>query len=302
MDLMKLTKQELLVKCEELGITRCKSKTKVELVNLINNGANVKDETKEELDNTQGKGSGTDSPFGRLSSHTVGCVASEGCLASRHPEGGRLTVGLPEGKGSGTDLHKRQLLTEKGKGKGQGKTVGFPFIDLFCGIGGFHQALNRLNGTCVFACDIDEKCRETYEKNYGLKPHADITKVNIAEIPDFDVLCAGFPCQAFSNSGKKKGFDDKRGRLYEYILDIAAAKRPRFLFLENVKHIKTIDDGKVFEEIMRRIGETGYTAHITELSRACRSSASASYSPVFATTSMTRQNPWNSPCQKSPSM
>ena len=207
---MKLTKQELLVKCEELGITRCKSKTKVELVNLINNGA------KEELDNTQEKEPGD------------------------------------------------------AQGKGSGKTVGLPglpaFIDLFCGIGGFHQALNRLNGTCVFACDIDEKCRETYEKNYGLKPHADITKVNVAEIPDFDVLCAGFPCQAFSNSGKKKGFDDKRGRLYEYILDIAAAKRPRFLFLENVKHIKTIDDGKVFEEIMRRIGETGYTAHITELS------------------------------------
>lgn len=464
MDLMKLTKQELLVKCEELGITRCKSKTKVELVNLINNGANVKDETKEEPGNTQGKEPGDT------------------------------------------------------QGKGSGKTVGLPglpaFIDLFCGIGGFHQALNRLNGTCVFACDIDEKCRETYEKNYGLKPHADITKVNVAEIPDFDVLCAGFPCfvagtsvltnngykpietveltdkllthtgnfqpilnlqqkmytgkllefdikyhpefivateehpfyvrtkfgepqwkiaseitmddyfgmvintneiipelsfvktphhwfllgywvanrfeindavfdsinksewyneipewfqdapkefiqefvngyikadglkkttsiamiygiqrlclklgqiisivdgiivndsssfiegnyvwyapfkitssettntpvynfevetdnsyivenvcvhncQAFSNSGKKKGFDDKRGRLYEYILDIAAAKRPRFLFLENVKHIKTIDDGKVFEEIMRRIGETGYTAHITELS------------------------------------
>ncbi len=520
---MKLTKDELLIKCQELNITKCKSKTKAELVSLINN-AKVKVETtsiEKTQDNTQnntqgkghgktvglpeGKGLGTDLPEGQLSSHKVGCVASEGCLASRHPEGGRLTVGLPEG---------------------------LPFIDLFCGIGGFHQALKRLNGTCVFACDIDEKCRETYEKNYGLKPHADITKVNIAEIPDFDVLCAGFPCfvagtkvltntgyksietveltdkllthtgsfrnilnlqqknytgklfeldikyhpelivateehpfyvrersgepqwkpantitmndyfgmvintnaiipeitnyesvqinnalhwfmmgywvgrgfiidenvfkkfnngltelnktewsefintfgnqipewvqdapiefiqefingylkadgfntpstnamkygihrlylklgqiititdkieldtssfiegnyvwyapfkittvettntpvynfevetdnsyivenvcvhncQAFSNSGKKKGFDDKRGRLYEYILDIAALKRPSFLFLENVKHIKTIDDGKVFAEIMRRIGETGYTAHITELS------------------------------------
>lgn len=484
MDLMKLTKDELLIKCQELNITKCKSKTKTELVSLIN-GAKVKVEPqKNTQDNTEGKGSGK----------TVG-----------FPE----TVGLP----------------------------GLPFIDLFCGIGGFHQALKRLNGTCVFACDIDEKCRETYEKNYGLKPHADITKVNIAEIPDFDVLCAGFPCfvagtkvltnagyksietveltdkllthtgsfrnilnlqqknytgklfeldikyhpvlivateehpfyvrersgepqwkpanaitmndyfgmvintnaiipeitnyksvqinntlhwfmmgywvgrgfiiydnvfkkfnnslkdlnktewtefinvlgnqipewvqdapiefiqefingylkadgfktpstnavkygiqrlylklgqiititdeniinetelgtssfiegnyvwyapfkittvettntpvynfevetdnsyivenvcvhncQAFSNSGKKKGFDDKRGRLYEYILDIAALKRPSFLFLENVKHIKTIDDGKVFAEIMRRIGETGYTVHITELS------------------------------------
>ena len=490
MDLIKLTKVELLAKCLELGITRCSSKTKGQLIELIEAKVKVetededkvevkdedkvevkidtKDEVKVETMNTEkGQGQGTDSPKGR---------------ASRHPEGGRLTVGLP-------------------------------FIDLFCGIGGFHQALKRLDGTCVFACDIDEKCRETYEKNYGLKPHSDITKVNVAEIPDFDVLCAGFPCfvagtsvltnngykpietveltdkllthtgnfqpilnlqqkmytgklyeldikyhpelivateehpfyvrtrdgepqwkvaskltmddyfgmvinnksivpelsfektnhwftfgywvgngfeihntmfdsiiktewyeipewfhdapkefiqefingymktdglkktasnamiygiqrlylklgkiisivdgtivndssssfiegnyvwyapfkittvettntpvynfevetdnsyvvenvcvhncQAFSNSGKKKGFDDKRGRLYEYILDIAAHKRPRFLFLENVKHIRTIDEGKVFEEIMRRIGETGYTVHITELS------------------------------------
>ena len=501
MDLMKLTKQELLVKCQELNITKCKSKTKVELVNLINNSA------KEELDNTQEKGSGDtqEKEPGNTQEKEPGNTQGKGS-GNTQGKGSGKTVGLPEGK--------EPCDTQ---GKGSGKTVGLPglpaFIDLFCGIGGFHQALKRLNGTCVFACDIDEKCRETYEKNYGLKPHADITKVNVAEIPDFDVLCAGFPCfvagtsvltnngykpietveltdkllthagnmqsilnlqqkiytgkllefdikyhpelivateehpfyvrtkfeepqwkiaseitmddyfgmvinnksivpelsfektkywfllgywvanrfeindavfdsinksewyneipewfqdapkefiqefvngyikadglkktksiamiygiqrlclklgqiisivdgtivndsssfiegnyvwyapfkitssettntpvynfevetdnsyivenvcvhncQAFSNSGKKKGFDDKRGRLYEYILDIAAAKRPRFLFLENVKHIKTIDDGKVFEEIMRRIGETGYTTHITELS------------------------------------
>jgi len=473
MDLNKLTKPELLIKCQELNITRCKSKTKTQLLELI----------EEKIKSGIG-----DTTMPTSSSTTV---------SSEFPR----------------------------------------FIDLFCGIGGFHQALKRLNGTCVFACDIDEKCRKTYENNYGLKPHADITKVNIAEIPDFDVLCAGFPCfvagtlvltnngyksietveptdkllthtgvfqnilnlqqkiytgrlftiaieqhtrpivateehpfyvreingepqwkpvsqimpsdyfgmvintvetipettlgttinlnnpkhwfmigywignkftmneivfrkfnydgfinvylgldidewsglidsfgnkipewvqdapkefiqefingyqkadgfmkssttlkfeiqrlylklgqiiqitngkienttksfidgnyvwyaqssitssdttdtfvynfevetdnsyivenicvhncQAFSNSGKKKGFDDKRGRLYEYILDIATQKNPRFLFLENVKHIKTIDNGKVFEEIMRRIKETGYTAHITELS------------------------------------
>ena len=469
MDLVKMSKQELLVKCEELGLTRCKSKTKAQLIELLDGARSAP-----------------------------------------------VSNSVVEIKSTPDSIR---------------------FIDLFCGIGGFHQALNRLNGTCVFACDIDEKCRETYEKNYGLKPHADITKVNVAEIPDFDVLCAGFPCfvagtkvltntgyksietveltdkllthtgsaqnilnlqqktytgnlfeidvkyqteiivateehpfyvrerdgepqwmpvsqvtpnhyfgmiinsksvapentfgetvrlenpnhwfmigywvgrgfiidttvfnkfnrsfgeldatvwsnlidsfgsnipewvqdapaefiqefingylkadgfinsaskpvvlgvqrlylklgqivsvedgkitdettlgtssyiegnyvwyapnsitvretvntpvynfevetdnsyivenvcvhncQAFSNSGKKKGFDDKRGRLYEYILDIASHKRPRFLFLENVKHIRTIDEGKVFDTIMQRIHETGYTVHITELS------------------------------------
>ncbi len=143
---------------------------------------------------------------------------------------------------------------------------GLKFIDLFAGVGGFHQALNRLGGTCVFASDIDEKCRETYEKNYNLKPHGDITKVDIKTIPDFDVLCGGFPCQSFSNSGKKKGFDDKRGQLYEYILDIASNKKPSFMFLENVKHIKKIDDGKVFQHIIKRINETGYNVDVTELS------------------------------------
>jgi DNA (cytosine-5)-methyltransferase 1 len=141
----------------------------------------------------------------------------------------------------------------------------YKFIDLFCGIGGFHQALIRFNASnatfeCVFACDSDEKCREVYSKNYGLKPHGDITKINIAnDIPAFDILCAGFPCQSFSNSGKKKAFDDPRGNLFEYILQIASAKRPSFLFLENVKHIKKISDGKVFAHILKRINETGYT-------------------------------------------
>lgn len=464
MDLVKLTKVELLAKCQELGITRCSSKTKGQLIELIEAKAKEEIEVKEKVET-------------------------------------KVEIEVK----SMAELKANCEDTTQGKGQG------LRFIDLFCGIGGFHQAMKRLDGTCVFACDIDEKCRETYEKNYGLKPYADITKVNVAEIPDFDVLCAGFPCfvagtrvltnegykpietveltdkllthtgnmqkilnlqqkmytgklfefdikyhpkmivateehpfyvrtrdgepqwkiaseitmddyfgmvintneiipelsfektkywfllgywvangfeiydtvfdninksewydeipewfqdapkefiqefvngyiqadglkktistaiiygiqrlylklgqiinitheeqcassfiegnyvwyapfkitsshttntpvynfevetdnsyivenvcvhncQAFSNSGKKKGFDDKRGRLYEYILDIATAKRPAFLFLENVKHIKKIDDGKVFEEIMRRIKETGYTAHITELS------------------------------------
>lgn len=141
------------------------------------------------------------------------------------------------------------------------------FIDLFCGIGGFHQALNRIpNTTCVFASDIDEHCRKTYEQNYKIKPEGDISKININNIPSFDVLCGGFPCQSFSNSGNKKGFEDKRGQLFEYILKIAQDKKPSFMFLENVKHIQKIENGKIFQHILNRIKETGYNVTTFELS------------------------------------
>ena len=140
------------------------------------------------------------------------------------------------------------------------------FIDLFCGIGGFHQALSRLGAECVFASDIDEQCRKTYEQNYGLKPHGDISKIDLSIIPPFDILCGGFPCQSFSNSGKKGGLADKRGQLFEYILQIAARRSPRFLFLENVKHILKIDGGAAFDHILKRIRETGYEVDVMELS------------------------------------
>ena len=78
------------------------------------------------------------------------------------------------------------------------------FIDLFCGIGGFHQALDALGAKCILACDIDEKCRMNYEVNYGVKPVKDIKDINEKMLPDFDILCGGFPCQPFSNGGKKK--------------------------------------------------------------------------------------------------
>jgi DNA (cytosine-5)-methyltransferase 1 len=141
------------------------------------------------------------------------------------------------------------------------------FIDLFCGIGGFHQALNRIpNTSCVFASDIDDKCRQTYELNYKIKPEGDISKININNIPSFDILCGGFPCQSFSNSGNKKGFEDKRGQLFEYILKIAEVKKPSFMFLENVKHIQKIENGKIFQHILNRIKETSYNVTTTELS------------------------------------
>ena len=140
------------------------------------------------------------------------------------------------------------------------------FIDLFCGIGGFHTALKRVNAECVFACDIDNKCREVYYKNYNIKPEGDITKINIDSIPQFDILCGGFPCQSFSNSGNKKGFNDKRGQLFEYILKIAIVKKPSFMFLENVKHIKKMDNGNIFKHIINRIEQSGYNVQTIELS------------------------------------
>ena len=84
-------------------------------------------------------------------------------------------------------------------------TKGFKYIDLFCGIGGFHQALSDLGGECVYASDIDADCRKTYERNYGITPDGDITKVEACDIPPHDVLCGGFPCQAFFKGGQTVG-------------------------------------------------------------------------------------------------
>lgn len=131
------------------------------------------------------------------------------------------------------------------------------FIDLFCGIGGFHQAMMPF-GTCVFASDIDKACREVYLDNYGIEPAGDITKVDVQSIPDFDVLCGGFPCQPFSNGGKKRTFNDSRGLLFDHIIRIARAKRPKFMFLENVKHILEVDNKRVIEYIKKEIEDAGY--------------------------------------------
>lgn len=138
------------------------------------------------------------------------------------------------------------------------------FIDLFCGIGGFHQVLK--NFKCILACDIDKKCRETYKINYNIDPQQNIKDIDEKNIPDFDILCAGFPCQPFSNGGKKKSFEDNRGLLFDEIIRIAKFKKPKFMFLENVKHILTIDKGAVFEYIKENIKKIGYHLQICQLS------------------------------------
>ena len=132
------------------------------------------------------------------------------------------------------------------------------FIDLFCGIGGFHQALHKLGHTCVLACDIDKHCRKIYETNYKIKPYDDIRTLDNDAIPDFDILCAGFPCQPFSNAGKKTTFKHKKGLVFDEIIRIAKAKQPKFMFLENVKHIRKISDGKVFQYVLDKVKEAGY--------------------------------------------
>ena len=140
------------------------------------------------------------------------------------------------------------------------------FIDLFCGIGGFHTALTNLGHKCVFASDSDKFCREVYEMNYGIKPNDDVKKIDPEKLEDFDILCAGFPCQPFSNAGKKKTFNDNRGLLFDEIIRIVKVKKPKFLFLENVKHILKVSDGNVIKYIKEKLDENGYTLQLLNMS------------------------------------
>ena len=140
------------------------------------------------------------------------------------------------------------------------------YIDLFCGLGAFHTAFNKNNMfqnkvkyTCVLACDINEGVRNIYEENYGIKPQGDINKINIDTMPDFDILCAGFPCQPFSIAGNQKGFKDKtRGNLFYKILEIVDKKQPSILMLENVKNLHTIHKGETFKVIKNELENRGY--------------------------------------------
>ncbi len=141
------------------------------------------------------------------------------------------------------------------------------FIDLFAGIGGFHLALKSIGMECVFTSEIDKFARETYAANFNEKfldnPNlftGDIWKVDFRKIPDFDILCAGFPCQPFSQAGYKKGFkDNKDGNLFFSIEEILKVKKPTVFFLENVRHLKNHDGGKTFKKIYSSLQKLGYS-------------------------------------------
>ncbi len=134
----------------------------------------------------------------------------------------------------------------------------FKFIDLFAGIGGFRIAMENNGGKCVFSSEIDKYAIETYKKNFGDEPSGDITKINSEEIPEHDILCAGFPCQPFSIAGKRLGFEDTRGTLFFEILRILKAKETKAFFLENVAGLKSHDNGKTIKVIEKSLKDLGY--------------------------------------------
>ncbi len=136
---------------------------------------------------------------------------------------------------------------------------GMTFIDLFAGLGGFRIALESLGANCVYSNEWDIPVQKVYNENFGDIPEGDITQVDEKTIPDHDILCAGFPCQAFSISGKQKGFEDSRGKLFFDVARIIEEKKPKIVFMENVKNFATHDKGRTLAFVKETIERLGYT-------------------------------------------
>ena len=135
----------------------------------------------------------------------------------------------------------------------------FTFIDLFSGIGGFHQALSSFGGKCVLASDIDENAIKVYKNNYGIDSNINVRDIKDVDVPDHDVLCAGFPCQTFSKAGKQEGFmDQTRGTLFFEVARILKAKHPKYILLENVRNLVSHDNGNTFRVICETLKSLGY--------------------------------------------
>lgn len=149
-------------------------------------------------------------------------------------------------------------MPQGGQKRGKGE---FPFIDLFAGIGGIRMALERAGGTCVFSSECDRLARVSYAANFGESPAGDITKIPSSDIPPHRILAGGFPCQAFSIIGDKRGFADTRGTLFFEVERILRDRRPEALLLENVRHLVTHDQGRTFETILGRLDALGYQVH-----------------------------------------
>lgn len=135
------------------------------------------------------------------------------------------------------------------------------FIDLFAGIGGFRYALESLGCKCVFSSEWDKYCQESYKLNFNETPYGDITQIDEKDIPSFDILCGGFPCQPFSVSGKQRGFSDTRGTLFFDIARIVSYHKPKVILLENVKNLKAHNDGATFKVISNTLNELNYNIY-----------------------------------------
>ena len=153
----------------------------------------------------------------------------------------------------------------------------FRFIDLFCGIGGMRLGLEQAGGRCIFSSEINKYAIETYERNFHDRPDGDVTKIRVGNIPDHDVLAAGFPCQPFSiagvvkraSMGKSSGFDAPQGSLFNEIVRILRRKRPRAFILENVKYLRSFDDGRAFAEMLRMLEGAGYVVRHDVIDARC---------------------------------
>jgi DNA (cytosine-5)-methyltransferase 1 len=140
-------------------------------------------------------------------------------------------------------------------------------VDLFAGLGGFHLAAKQLGGKCVFACEMDEQLRSTYESNFRILPAGDIRKIDPKKIPKHDLLCAGFPCQPFSKAGDQKGLNDPiRGTVFFSVVEILRRHLPKFVVLENVAHFVRHDKGNTYTKVKEALQKLGYDVRHAQLS------------------------------------
>jgi DNA (cytosine-5)-methyltransferase 1 len=132
------------------------------------------------------------------------------------------------------------------------------YIDLFCGIGSFHYSFKKNGWKCVMACDIAQSARNTYNENYDIVPLKDICEIDPKYIENYDILCAGFPCQPFSQAGKHLGFDDKRGTMFAQVMKFVEYHKPKVIVLENVQGLLNHNKGKTFKKIYSDIEAANY--------------------------------------------
>ena len=156
------------------------------------------------------------------------------------------------------DIKQKQIITSLFHKKKIPSKQSLKIIDLFAGIGGIRLGFESIGAECVFTSEWDKNAQKTYTENFKEIPHGDITKIQPKEIPSFDILLAGFPCQPFSQAGLGLGFADTRGTLFFDIARIIDHHKPRVVFLENVKRLKTHDSGKTFEVIRKTLEDAGY--------------------------------------------